>query len=86
MILCVCSIKDRAAEAFGRPFFVPSLGVALRSFADEVNRKDAESQIYNHPDDFDLYDLGWFDDSKGMFELHDIPKVIQMGKQAKVRE
>jgi len=83
MKMIVCSIKDRAADAFGRPFFVPSVGVALRSFQDEVNRQDENSQIYNHPDDFDLFELGtWFDDS-GLFELYEVPKQLMLGKQAR---
>lgn len=86
MILYVISVKDRAADAYGRPAYVPSLGVGIRSFTDEVNRGDRENQMYNHPDDFDLYDLGTFDDSTGLFSLHDIPKVICLGKQVKVRE
>ena len=63
MKLIVCSVKDRAADAFGRPMFVPSQGVAIRSFSDELNRNDPENQLYNHPDDFDLYDFGTFDDN-----------------------
>jgi hypothetical protein len=83
MKMIVCSIKDRAADAFGRPFYVPAVGVAIRSFQDEVNRAAEDSQIYQHPDDFDLFDLGIFDDSTGLFELHDAPTLLMLGKQAK---
>ena len=59
MKMTVCSIRDRGAEAFGRPFFTPAIGVAIRSFQDEVNRKAEDSQIYLHPDDFvGLQDAG----------------------------
>jgi len=70
MKLVLCSVKDRAADAYGRPMFVPSVGVAIRSFSDEVNRKDQENQLFNHPDDFDLYELGEFDDNTGLFFLY----------------
>lgn len=83
MKMIVCFIKDRAADAFGRPFYVPAVGVAIRSFQDEVNRAADDSQIYQHPDDFDLFDLGVFDDSNGMFQLHDQPVLLMLGKQAK---
>ena len=83
MKMIVCSIKDRAADAFGRPFYVPAVGVAIRSFQDEVNRAADDSQIYQHPDDFDLFDLGVFDDSTGLFELHNTPTLLMLGKQAK---
>jgi len=84
MILNICTVKDRAADAFGRPMFVPSTGVAIRSFSDEINRNNAENQLYNHPDDFDLYELGQFDDNTGCFTLHEQPKLLSLGKQVKI--
>ena len=83
MKMIVVSIKDRAADAFGRPFYVPSVGVAIRSFQDEVNRASEDNQMYQHPDDFDLYELGSFDDSTGTFELFQSPKLLTLGKQVK---
>ena len=85
MKLNICSVKDRAADAYGRPMFVPSLGVAIRSFTDEINRNDPESQLFNHPDDFDLFDLGVFDDNNGLFTLHDQPNLLCLGKQVKIQ-
>jgi hypothetical protein len=84
MKLIICTVKDRAADAYGRPMFVPSAGVAIRSFSDEINRNHAENQLYNHPDDFDLYELGEFDDNTGLFSLHEQPKLLSLGKQVKI--
>jgi len=84
MKLILASVKDRAADAYGRPMFVPSSGVAIRSFSDEINRSDAENQLYNHPDDFDLYEFGDFDDNSGSFNLHEQPKLLALGKQVKI--
>lgn len=50
----VVAVKDRAVGAFGRPFVVPSVPAAVRSFTDEVNRSAVDNQMYQHPDDFDL--------------------------------
>lgn len=83
MKMIVCTIKDRAADAYGRPFYVPAVGVAIRSFQDEVNRPSDDSQIYQHPDDFDLFELGSFDDGTGQFELFETPRLLMLGKQAK---
>jgi hypothetical protein len=80
----ICTVKDRAADAYGRPMFVPSAGVAIRSFSDEINRNNADNQLYNHPDDFDLYELGEFDDNSGLFSLHEQPKLLSLGKQVKI--
>lgn len=84
MKLVLCTVKDRAADAYGRPMFVPSVGVAIRSFSDEVNRDDPENQLNRHPDDFDLYELGEFDDNTGLFALHEQPKLLSLGKQVKI--
>jgi hypothetical protein len=86
MKLVLCSVKDRAADAYGRPMFVPSIGVAIRSFSDEINRPDADNQLHNHPDDFDLYEFGEFDDNTGLFKLYEQPKLLSLGKQVKITE
>lgn len=79
MILFVVSIKDRAADVFNRPFFVPHRNVAIRDFTDEVNRVATDNQLNRHPDDFDLYLLGEFDDSRGAFVNND-PQVLVRAK------
>jgi len=84
MKLILASVRDRAAEAYGRPMFVPSSGVAIRSFSDEINRNDKDNQLFNHPDDFDLYEFGEFDDTTGLFDLHEQPKLLSLGKQVKI--
>lgn len=84
MIQIICAVKDRAADAFGRPLFVPSVGIAIRSFSDEVNRSDSENQMFNHSDDFDLYEIGTFDDNTGIIDCHSQPKLLSLGKSVKV--
>lgn len=84
MKMIVVSIKDRAADAFGRPACVAAEGVAIRQFQDEVNRASEDNQLYLHPDDFDMYMLGTFDDNTGKFELMEIPKVLALGKSVKI--
>jgi len=84
MINIICSVKDRAADAYGRPLFVPSVGLAIRSFSDEVNREATDNQMYHHSDDFDLFELGTYDDSTGIIECHSQPKLLTLGKSVKV--
>ena len=79
MILFVVSVKDRAADVFNRPFFVPHRNVAIRDFTDEVNRVAADNQLNKHPDDFDLYLLGEFDDARGVV-LNSEPQVLVRAK------
>lgn len=83
MIQVIVAIKDRAADAYMRPWFVPTPAMAVRSFMDEVQRESADNQLFHHSDDFDLYEIGLFDDSTGRITSHDDMKVLMLGKQAK---
>lgn len=65
MLRYVCAVKDRASGVFGTPFFVVAVGAATRSFRDEVNRSAADNQMYQHPEDFSLWQIGSFDDESG---------------------
>lgn len=75
-ILTIVAVKDRAVDAYNRPFYVPTIGAAIRSFTDEVNRKESEMQA--HPEDYDLYDMGTFCDQTGTFTPPEggLPRVI----------
>lgn len=82
--LVVVAVRDRASDTFARPFFVPALGVALRGFSDEINRADADNNLYKHPDDYDLYEIGSFDEDTA--ELIPIkPKMVAIGKSVAIR-
>lgn len=59
------AVRDSQADAYMRPFAVPSVGMAKRSFGDEVNRAAADNQMYQHPEDFELFRIGEFDDVSG---------------------
>ena len=79
----IVSVKDTAAQAFGRPVFVPSIAVALRSFRDEVNRKDSNEDLARHPDDFELYELASFDDATGIIAMLSEPRLVARAKDLK---
>lgn len=80
----VCAVFDRAAASYGSPFFVAAIGLATRSFQDEVNRPAQDNQLYLHPEDFDLYELGSFDDSVGRFvNSREFPELICNGVSVK---
>lgn len=59
----IYSIYDSKLEAFLQPFFAPTDGVALRSFADGA--ADAGSNFYKHAEDYELFCIGIFDDEFG---------------------
>lgn len=80
MIHIMIAVRDVKSEAYGRPFFVNSVGVAIRSFDDEVNRPHEENMMYNHPGDFSLYEIGTFDDQTGEVKSM-TPKILIEGVQ-----
>lgn len=75
--MIICAVRDRGVDAFGQPFFVRHRNEAIRSFKDEVNRDG--SVFKNHPDDYDLYVLGAFDDGTGRLVPVDV-QMIAIGK------
>ncbi len=86
MKMVIVSILDTAAGAYGRPAFVASEGVAVRQFQDEVNRASEDNQLYKHPDDFQLFYLGTFDDNIGGMDLLAQPKLIARAKDVMIRD
>lgn len=67
----VFAIKDQKAHVFMPPWLKGSAGEAERDFRTVVNQKD--SIFGQYPKDFDLYQLGTFDDNSGKFKLLDSP-------------
>lgn len=84
MILNIFVIRDRATDMYGTPMFMVSAGQAIRSFGDEINKADDKNQLYTHPDDFDLYSLGYFDTNSGQF-VTTAPEQIAIGKNLKLK-
>ncbi|WNK12796.1 MAG: nonstructural protein [Microvirus sp.] len=80
MIYSIVSVRDGASGAFGRPFFVHARGQAIRSFTDEINRSAADNEMNRHPEDFDLFFIGTFDDSNG--GMTNAPELLLRGKDA----
>lgn len=70
------SLRDTASRSFSTPFFVLTAQQAIRSLRDEVNAKDSQSDVNRHPSDFELYELGHFDDDNGKLIPHESPVMI----------
>ena len=67
MRLIICAVRDSAVNAYMRPFYVPAVGAAIRGFTDEVNSK--ESPMHKHPEDYELFELGEFEEETAKFIL-----------------
>lgn len=82
MKIQIFAVRDSALKAFAQPMFMPTIGVALRMFTDEVNRQDPNNALNKHPEDYELYHLGEFDDELGQFDEGMAQKSILRGKDA----
>lgn len=76
MIRQIFCIYDSKAEAYLRPFFTETKGLAVRSFEDIL--KDDKHPFAQHPADYTLFHLGSFDDANASFDLFDT--AISIGK------
>lgn len=80
----VFSVYDRAAMTFGRPYFAPNQAVAVRSFESELKRDHPDNLLFLYPEQFDLYQIGSFEDVKGMLDSLSVPVHIQVGQGSNV--
>lgn len=66
MIRGVYLIRDTALGSFLIPMFFQSEGAARRAFSDEVNRAAEDNIMFQHPEHFQLYVAGSYDDESGV--------------------
>lgn len=76
----MCSIYDKATEAYMRPFTALSVGQAVRMFEDDT--QNTESPINKHPEDYTLFQIGTFNDSNGELETM-VPKPLRNAHEVK---
>lgn len=77
------AIRDRALGAFMRPWVAQTIGQAVRMFQDECD--NTQGEINKHPDDYDLYHIGLFEDQTGKLQTTDQqPKLVATGAHYKL--
>lgn len=88
MKLEMMAVKDRALDAFMRPFFAQTVNQAIRMFQDEIN--NPQGDMFKHVDDHDLWHLGTWDDNTGYMAQEPnsseqtVIKQVAIGKNMKV--
>lgn len=65
----VYSIRDVKLGVYNTPFVQTHRAGAIRAFSDLV--KDQQSTISRHPEDFQLFEIGTFDQDTGRLNPHD---------------
>lgn len=69
MVSKVYTVYDSKVEAYLPPFMAQTKGHAVRMFSDEVNNE--QSALHRHPEDYTLFEIGEFDDAKGVYSMHE---------------
>lgn len=64
MVTKVFAVYDLKVLAHMQPFFSESIGGALRAFEDAVN--DPQCPFNKHPGDYQLFEIGSFDNKTGL--------------------
>mgnify|MGYP000485008555 CR=1 FL=1 len=77
MINKIFTVYDQKAHAYLPPFFLPQEGMAIRTFADCVNKPD--HQFNAHPEDYNLAEIGTFNDENGEITPYEIAKQYGSG-------
>lgn len=75
----ILAIRDSAADVYTVPQFVPSIGGFVRSFGDQVAKKEPGDSLGAHPEDFEVFHIGEYDDSNAQFDIFSVPKSVCRG-------
>lgn len=76
----ILTVKDRAIDAYNDIFAQETTAQAVRTFTDMINSDPTRSNIARHPDDFDLYVIGHFDDQTAKISPLPQPELVVRGK------
>jgi len=82
MLLKMFSIYDSKAKAYFPPFLLVNQAMAIRVLGDCVN--DVTHAFYRNPSDYSLFEIGVFDDSKGLIVPSAKPEFIGLAAEYKI--
>lgn len=71
--------RDSRLGIFMPPFFMQHTGQALRAWEQSCN--DPKSSMNQYPDDFQLFEVGAFDEDNGVLVPFEHPKQIATAKE-----
>lgn len=78
--MIILSVRDNLANRYGKPFFIANEAEGMRLFKMTVN-DPKNDLIYNNPEDFELWKLGYFDERSGKITFD--PEKLADGKAVK---
>lgn len=78
----LCAIRDSKSDTYTPPSCFRHSGQAIRAFIDNIKQpqQDQVSQLMSrYPGDYDLYELGKFNDETGQFLSNEKPTLLYSG-------
>ncbi len=72
----IYAIRDTCVKAFLLPMYFQNNAAATRAIGDAVNKATEENQFYQHPEHFQLYHLGEFDEDTGQITPNVAPEFV----------
>jgi len=83
MVHLLCAVKDIKSNNFNRPFPEINRVNAVRGLSIVVN--DPNTQLHHFPQDFELFQIGTFDDETGKLEssIQFIESALTLSKLSK---
>lgn len=72
--LAVFSVRDLKAAQYGQPFALANRAVAVRTFTSWC--QDTSSFFAKYPHDFELFQVGEFDQTTGRLLTYDTPDYV----------
>jgi len=79
----VFAVRDTCIGAYNMPMFFQNRAAAVRALGDAVNRPKDDNMYYQHPEHYQLYYIGDFEDDNG--ELFPCVPVFVVDCQSLVR-
>jgi len=70
----IFTVRDDKAEAYLPPFYMRTIGEAVRAFSAAVN--DQGHDFHKYAEDYHLYQLGRFDELTGKIDVLENPKHV----------
>lgn len=76
MIHRIFAVRDTCVGSFLLPMFFLNRAAAVRALGDAVNKPKEDNQFFQHPEHYQLFELGGFDDESGVIGLLPAPEFI----------
>jgi len=75
MIHRAFAVRDTCVGVWLMPWFFQNSAAAVRALGDAVNKAGSDNNFYQHPEHYQLYEIGSFCDDSGMFTA-EVPQFI----------